>query len=414
VKTWPQIELPEVSVIFPELKLNCTSGALPATSNDWRMYVCGITPYDATHLGHAATYLTFDLINRYQSYSKSKVSFVENVTDIDDPLLERAARDDQNWENLAKDQISLFAEDMQALRILPPKVLVPVTEAMELIKSAILKLEKKGFTYSLNGDIYFKIEDSLDFLPIPLEAALKIFGERGGDPSRSGKLHPLDPLLWLAHRPGEPKWGFELGAGRPGWHLECSVIALENLFEGRDNSSRSSCVDLQGGGSDLIFPHHFMSAVLANALTGVEFAASYVHTGMVGLNGEKMSKSKGNLVFVSKLLRDGIEPMVIRYALLNSHYSTDRMWTASALTQAAEKVSRLRQVLSRQEIVAAPNFLNNLAQILSNDLNTVSVLEVLDNWAALNLSGEPHGEEYELINPGEISRFLDGVFGLAL
>jgi len=414
VKTWPRIDLPKVSVTFPRLKLKCTSGELPGASKDWRAYVCGITPYDATHLGHAATYLTFDLINRYQRYMDSTVNFVENVTDVDDPLLERAIRDSQNWENLANDQISLFTEDMQALRILPPKNLVSVTEAMELIKSAISKLHSSGLAYVLDGDIYFKIEDHLGSLPLQLEEALRIFGERGGDPSREGKRHPLDPLLWLAHRPGEPKWEFELGAGRPGWHLECSVIALENLFVGKDNSARTTCIELQGGGSDLIFPHHFMSGVLAKALTGIEFAAAYVHTGMVGLDGEKMSKSKGNLVFVSKLLQEGIDPMVIRYALLNSHYSEDRMWTASLINQSEERVSRVRQTLSRNEVLAPQNFLHDLASMLSVDLDTVKVLESLDAWVSINLQNQTPDNQFEVVNPGEISRFLDGLLGLAL
>jgi L-cysteine:1D-myo-inositol 2-amino-2-deoxy-alpha-D-glucopyranoside ligase len=376
------------------------------------MYVCGITPYDATHLGHAATYLTFDLINRYQKYAGGEVNFVENITDIDDPLLERANRDNQNWEELAHDQISLFAEDMQSLRVLPPKYFTPVTSAMNQIQDAILALHRSGKTYELEGDLYFQIEPFLDALPIPLEEALRIFGERGGDPLRVGKMNPLDPLLWLRHRNDEPKWEFELGAGRPGWHLECSVIALEHLYNGRENKNRASTIDLQGGGCDLIFPHHFMSAALAKALTGLEFASSYVHTGMVGLDGEKMSKSKGNLVFVSKLLASGVDPMVIRYALLNSHYAQDRMWTDDLLVLANEKVARIRQVLSRNEVLMEGDLFDRLIGALSNDLDTVEALQILDEWTKLNLESNLDASPESLVKPGEISRFIDGLLGL--
>ena len=232
MKTWPQLAIPPIDIALPTLTLKSTSGAKSFDNlhQDFRMYVCGITPYDATHLGHAATYLTFDLINRYQILSGKRTLFVENITDIDDPLFERANRDKQSWQELGNSQVALFTSDMTALRILPPQAYVSVTEAMPSIIRAIELLSDKGFTYECSGNIYFKSSTFLKDLPIPYQDALEIFAERGGDPLTAGKESPLDPILWVAHKAGEPAWESKLGLGRPGWHVECTVIALENLL----------------------------------------------------------------------------------------------------------------------------------------------------------------------------------------
>jgi L-cysteine:1D-myo-inositol 2-amino-2-deoxy-alpha-D-glucopyranoside ligase len=375
------------------------------------MYVCGITPYDATHLGHAATYLTFDLINRYLSLSGVKVDFVENITDIDDPLFERAKRDNQSWSELGSSQVALFESDMTSLRVLPPRNYVSVTEAMDSIIIAIERLVDEGFTYELSGNIYFRISPYLESLPITLEAAIEIFAQRGGDPERSGKQHPLDPILWVANKDGEPGWNSKMGFGRPGWHIECSVIALENLVGPdylEEQSGVSKTISLQGGGTDLIFPHHFMSAALAKALTKEDFAQAYLHAAMVGLDGEKMSKSKGNLVFVSKLLKEGIDPMTLRHALLSERYSEDRMWSQETLQQSEERVVRLRSALSRIECAPTDGVIQLIAQSIADDLNTPTALDVLDKWASESLVGKSGG------SVGEISRFIDNALGLAL
>jgi L-cysteine:1D-myo-inositol 2-amino-2-deoxy-alpha-D-glucopyranoside ligase len=375
------------------------------------MYVCGITPYDATHLGHAATYLTFDLINRYLSLSGTKVDFVENITDIDDPLFERAKRDNQSWSELGSSQVALFESDMTSLRVLPPRNYVSVTEAMDSIIIAIERLVDEGFTYELSGNIYFRISPYLESLPITLEAAIEIFAQRGGDPERSGKQHPLDPILWVANKDGEPGWNSKMGFGRPGWHIECSVIALENLVGPdylEEQSGVSKTISLQGGGTDLIFPHHFMSAALAKALTKEDFAQAYLHAAMVGLDGEKMSKSKGNLVFVSKLLKEGIDPMTLRHALLSERYSEDRMWSQETLQQSEERVVRLRSALSRIECAPTDGVIQLIAQSIADDLNTPTALDVLDKWASESLVGKSGG------SVGEISRFIDNALGLAL
>jgi L-cysteine:1D-myo-inositol 2-amino-2-deoxy-alpha-D-glucopyranoside ligase len=413
VSNWPAVEVVKWHGNLPDLRLKLTSGDLEGFKSDlsFKMYVCGITPYDATHLGHAATYLTFDLINRYLSLSGTKVDFVENITDIDDPLFERAKRDNQSWSELGSSQVALFESDMTSLRVLPPRNYVSVTEAMDSIIIAIERLVDEGFTYELSGNIYFRISPYLESLPITLEAAIEIFAQRGGDPERSGKQHPLDPILWVANKDGEPGWNSKMGFGRPGWHIECSVIALENLVGPdylEEQSGVSKTISLQGGGTDLIFPHHFMSAALAKALTKEDFAQAYLHAAMVGLDGEKMSKSKGNLVFVSKLLKEGIDPMTLRHALLSERYSEDRMWSQETLQKSEERVVRLRSALSRIECAPTDGVIQLIAQSIADDLNTPTALDVLDKWASESLVGKSGG------SVGEISRFIDNALGLAL
>jgi L-cysteine:1D-myo-inositol 2-amino-2-deoxy-alpha-D-glucopyranoside ligase len=413
VSNWPAVEVVKWHGNLPDLRLKLTSGDLEGFKSDlsFKMYVCGITPYDATHLGHAATYLTFDLINRYLSLSGTKVDFVENITDIDDPLFERAKRDNQSWSELGSSQVALFESDMTSLRVLPPRNYVSVTEAMDSIIIAIERLVDEGFTYELSGNIYFRISPYLESLPITLEAAIEIFAQRGGDPERSGKQHPLDPILWVANKDGEPGWNSKMGFGRPGWHIECSVIALENLVGPdylEEQSGVSKTISLQGGGTDLIFPHHFMSAALAKALTKEDFAQAYLHAAMVGLDGEKMSKSKGNLVFVSKLLKEGIDPITLRHALLSERYSEDRMWSQETLQQSEERVVRLRSALSRIECAPTDGVIQLIAQSIADDLNSPTALDVLDKWASESLVGKSGG------SVGEISRFIDNALGLAL
>ena len=408
---WPNPALPVFSQPLPTLVLKGASGVLPlAHGEELRMYVCGITPYDATHLGHAATYLTFDLINRYISLSGGKVHFVENITDIDEPLLERAERDGTDWESLGQRETDLFASDMLALRILAPEWFVPATKTMDLVDEAISAMQRNGYVYDLQGDLYFRTRDFLDELPIPLNEALSIFGERGGDPERAGKEDPLDPVLWLANKNGEPGWNSSHGFGRPGWHIECAVISLRYLLGPSYLSgdlSRNALIDIQGGGSDLIFPHHFMSAIQVKAITGQQFARGYVHTGMIGLDGEKMSKSKGNLVFVSKLLTEGVDPVVIRFALLRDHYSQDRMWSDAKLTQSQVDVARIRGALSRNEVAPTAQVVSKIITALSENLNTPVAINSLLAWVEETESGLTGG------STGELARALDSALGLA-
>jgi len=408
---WPNPALPPLHGSAPELTLRSTSGTFSiAPGSDVRMYVCGITPYDATHLGHAATYLTFDLINRYSRLINSSVHFVENITDIDEPLLERAARDGTDWISLAQKETDLFARDMEALRIFSPDWFVPATKTMDLVDAAITKMRERGYVYVVDQDLYFRTSKFLSELPVSEEEAIAIFRERGGDPDRSGKEHPLDSVLWIANRNDEPGWDSSHGFGRPGWHIECAVISLRYLL-GEDyldgDSGRDSLIDLQGGGSDLIFPHHFMSAIQVKAITGQQFARGYVHTGMVGLDGEKMSKSKGNLVFVSKLLASGVDPVIIRLALLSSHYADDRMWSDGVLVEASRFALDIRSALARNEVAPTDALLKGIVQAISNNLDTPQALELVREWVEATNRGEVGG------STGEIARVLDSVLGLA-
>ncbi|MFM9015846.1 MAG: class I tRNA ligase family protein [Candidatus Nanopelagicus sp.] len=407
LKNWPKVYLPPINDLkFPPLKLHDSySGFCEYSKNGkFRMYVCGITPYDSTHLGHAATYLSFDLINRYQQLANLEVSFVENVTDVDDPLLERAKRDGQDWQVLANSQVDLFISDMTALRILPPSQLVKVTDSLDLVESFIDKLNRNGHIYQIDGDFYFSVDKYLDYLPIPLAEAISMFAERGGDPEKEGKRHPLDAVVWSANKDGEPGWNSKYGFGRPGWHIECTAIACEFL----DNDEKDPVIQLQGGGSDLIFPHHFMSAQIVKAALGRDFAESYIHAGMIGLDGEKMSKSKGNLIFVSKLIQEGVDPMVIRWALLSGHYQQDREWSTQLLERAKDEVVLVRSALSRSETADASSLVNNLIIDVADNLNTPKALSKIVDWSleSNKIATSNHS--------GLVSRVIDSLLGLAL
>ncbi len=407
MNAWPQISItPLKDLNLPKLKIkDSNKGMVVVDSNTtFRMYVCGITPYDATHLGHAATYLAFDLVNRYQILSGRDVHFVENITDVDDPLLERAIRDNVDWQDLANQQIELFKSDMSALRVLPPNDFIKVTESLPIIENFINKLDKNGYLYSLEGDYYFAVSEFLTSLPMNIEEAVKIFAERGGDPERIGKKHKLDPLVWSANTGNDPGWNSSYGFGRPGWHIECTAIACEYL----DDGISDPIIAMQGGGSDLIFPHHFMSAQIIKAAYGRNFSDLFVHAAMISLNGEKMSKSKGNLVFVSKLLAQGVDPMVIRWALLKGHYQDDRSWTEELLNQSQVEVNQVRQALAQSEVCEANKLMQEVLVDLSNNLDTPSALDRLIKWSMESkVSGTVN-------QSGKVSRFIDSALGLAL
>ncbi len=397
-----------------------------------RLYVCGITPYDATHLGHAATYVTFDLLHRVWRDNGHTVHYVQNVTDIDDPLLERAARDGVDWRDLAHSEIALFHEDMTALAVLPPADYVGVVESIEPIAADVRALVESGAAYLVpvppaDGadpgahDVYFDLASDPRFGEVSgwsRETMLEVFAERGGDPLREGKRSPLDPLMWRARRPNEPSWdGGSVGPGRPGWHGECTTIALQHL---------GMSFDVQGGGTDLVFPHHEMSAAQAQGLTGQwPFAQAYVHQAMVGLDGEKMSKSKGNLVKVSALRAAGHDPMAIRLVLLAHHYRTEWSYTDQALVTATARLERWRAALSRQGGPAAGPTLALIRERLSDDLDAPGALAAVDAWADVQLArgdggsgidggidGDGDRAEADLGAPGVIGRALDALLGV--
>jgi len=347
-----------------------------------RLYVCGITPYDATHLGHAATYLAFDLLVRAWRDAGHAVDYVQNVTDVDDPLLERARETGQDYEQLAERETELFRADMAALRMVAPSSFVGAVEAMPLIIDAVEQLREQGAAYDVDGDLYFPVTADPFFGSVSglgRTAMVELFRERGGDPDRTGKKDPLDCLVWQHQRPGDPAWDSTLGRGRPGWHIECTAIALHHL---------GATFDVQGGGSDLVFPHHEMCASEAHVVTGRRpFAQAYVHAGMVGLEGEKMSKSRGNLVLVSTLRETGVDPMAIRLALLGHHYRDDWDWTDADLTGSEDRLRRWRAAAVLPSGPGAGGLVAEVRRALAADLDAPRALAAIDDWVEAAQSG---------------------------
>jgi L-cysteine:1D-myo-inositol 2-amino-2-deoxy-alpha-D-glucopyranoside ligase len=347
-----------------------------AQGEPFRMYVCGITPYDAAHLGHASTYLAFDLVQRTVRDAGIPIRYVQNITDVDDPLLERALMTGDHWSDLAEREIQRFREDMQALRVLPPDEFIGVVESIPDVVQLIEQLKDANAAYQVEQDWYFDLSTASGFAAvtdIDRATMIDIFGERGGDPQRPGKRDALDPLLWMAARGDDPRWETSLGSGRPGWHIECVAIAASGL---------GPAFDLQGGGSDLTFPHHQMCSALGHAVSGEPFATHYAHTGMVALDGEKMSKSKGNLEFVSRLRQTGADPMAIRLALIAQHYRSDWEWTAQHLTDAVSKLALWREGVARPLAPDASPFIGRIRSALRTDLNSPLALQVMDEWVA--------------------------------
>ncbi|RFA21216.1 cysteine--1-D-myo-inosityl 2-amino-2-deoxy-alpha-D-glucopyranoside ligase [Subtercola boreus] len=415
--SWTSPDIPLLPGQAPTPRLfNQASGEIepaPGTGGTAGLYVCGITPYDATHLGHASTYLAFDTLNRLWRDAGLTVDYAQNVTDVDDPLLERATATGVNWRELAASQTDLFRGDMEALRVIAPTSYVAVTEVVDEIGAAAAQLVEAGFAYTVPTpdalqrgaeDVYFDAAhaESATSWFLGMESRydhatmLELFAQRGGDPDRAGKRDALDPLLWRVAREGEPEWPSAVGSGRPGWHIECAVIALKCVGEN---------FAVQGGGADLIFPHHEFSAAHATALTGQPFASIHAHTGMVAYQGEKMSKSLGNLVLVSRLRAAGVDVRVIRLALLAHHYRSDWEYTDADLALASDRLARWSAAAQDAGTAvpadaeagtaagtvagtgavagaAALTLLGSLRAALAADLDTPAALALLDGWFA--------------------------------
>ena len=421
---WREPEVPDLPGRGPEPRLRDTATGeltVAATGRDASLYACGITPYDATHLGHAATFLAWDLLVRAWLDAGHRVTYTQNVTDVDDPLLERAERDGVDWRELALRETDRYRRDMEALRILPPAHLIGAVEAVPLIDRFAERLAARGALYDLDGDTYFARcadpafgalsgPDSAEGLSIAQMTELS--AERGGDPDRPGKKDPLDALVWRAERPGEPAWDSRFGPGRPGWHVECAAIAVEFL---------GAAFDVQAGGSDLVFPHHEMSASharVACAADGRVFARVYAHSGMVAYQGQKMSKSLGNLVFVSVLRDSGVDPMAIRLALLAHHYRSDWEWTDEVLAAAETRLTRWRAAVSSTgespsaTIPAAEDVLLAVRERLAEDLDAPGALAAIDRWTDAALAAPPGS-----VPPAEaalIRKTADTLLGIAL
>src|SRR5215813_10014891 len=388
MKSWSAADVPDLpgAGLEPMIWDTVTGSlAVAARGGVATLYACGITPYDATHIGHAATFVAWDLLVRVWRDARKKVRYVQNVTDVDDPLLERAARDGEDWRALTDREIALFRSDMEALRLIPPEHYVGAVEALPVIERFSGLLGEHGALYDLDGDVYQARSADPSFGTVSgldPAAMVALFGENGGDPARPGKKDPLAPLVWLAARPGEPAWPSDLGLGRPGWHVECAAIATEYL---------GVTFDIQAGGTDLRFPHHEMTASHARvAYGGSAFARRYAHAGMVRLDGEKMSKSRGNLVLVSALLAAGHDPMAVRLAILAHHYHGDWDWTDAGLAAARDRLSRWRAALAAASssptpssalVPSAESVLGAVRERLADDLDAPGALAVIDEWA---------------------------------
>ncbi|MGD8214908.1 cysteine--1-D-myo-inosityl 2-amino-2-deoxy-alpha-D-glucopyranoside ligase [Aestuariimicrobium sp. Y1814] len=414
--SWPHPTVPRLDVETPEAPTrlrvyDSATGALVETGPDHgtaRMYVCGITPYDATHLGHANTYLSFDLVNRVWRDLGLEVNYVQNITDVDDPLLERAERDGVDWRDLARSQTDLFRDDMTNLRVLPPAHYVGATETIDLVVNLIEPLVAAGKVYQLDDeqypDWYFDVSSDDTFMAVSgldEQAALARFVEFGGDPERPGKRNPMDCLVWMQARPGEPSWESSLGTGRPGWHIECTAIALQHLGES---------FDVQGGGADLVFPHHEICATQAHAATGAPFARTYLHSGLVGLHGEKMSKSKGNLELVSRLVGEqGADPMAVRLAMLTHHWRENWEWTPDQLDAATERLARWREAAGLAQTLDVAALVSEVRTHLRTDLDAPAAIAAIDAWAgaSLNIEGDDDGA-------GQFVDLVDALLGVQL
>lgn len=334
------------------------------------MYTCGITPYDATHIGHAATYLTYDVLRRRLHDRGHMTRLVRNITDVDDDLLRKARELGVHYLDLAAGEIDRFDADMEALGMIPAEVEPRATSAIADIRRFIGQVLESGHAYQAGGSVYFDVSKVADFGKIShltREAMLTLAAERGGNVEDPNKRDPLDFVLWQPSLPDEPAWESLWGPGRPGWHVECSTLAIRELGE---------TIDLHGGGADLIFPHHECEVAQSEAATGVPFVRHWMHQAMVRMDGEKMSKSLGNLVFVSEL-RSQVNPMVIRIALLDHHYRSEWEWSSNDIPQAQDRFARWKNASSSERA-------SDLAQVrdaLDEDLNTPLALSAIDQAA---------------------------------
>lgn len=387
MKSWSRPPVPRLAGTGQDVRLHDSATASEratgsgATGSVATLYVCGITPYDATHLGHASTFIAYDTLVRSWLDAGLDVSYVQNVTDVDDPLLERAAAIGVDWRVLGADQLDLFRHDMEFLGVIPPDHYVAVTEMLDDIRAAAERLLAEGIAYRVGDDLYFDSTTARRPWRLGQEsglgrgAMLALSAERGGDPERAGKRDPLDPVLWIAARAGEPSWpGGTLPAGRPGWHIECSVIVLEHL---------GAPVTVSGGGRDLLFPHHEFTAGHTAALTGRDHAMIHSHAGLVAYHREKMSKSLGNLVFVSHLRDTGVDARSIRLAVLAHHYRDDWEWTDNSLTTADARLERWRRWAAAPTGAESPDeiadpLIERLRVHLAADLDTPGALRAVD------------------------------------
>jgi L-cysteine:1D-myo-inositol 2-amino-2-deoxy-alpha-D-glucopyranoside ligase len=344
------------------------------------MYVCGITPYDSTHLGHAATYLAYDLLIRRLEELGHEVRMVRNVTDVDDSILPKARELGVPYLDLAAEELARFRADMDALGMRPPVAEPRATEAIDGMVEMIGALLDSGHAYLTHGTVYFDVSTFERFGQLSRysrEHMIKLAAARGGRPDDPHRRDPLDFVLWQPSLPDEPAWRAPFGIGRPGWHVECSVMAIESL---------GPTLDLHGGGTDLIFPHHECEIAQSESVTGQQFSRFWTHSAMVSYEGEKMSKSLGNLVFVSDLLATA-DARAIRLALLRHHYRAGFEWYDTDLEEGTALLHRLGAAAQRESGTDARPFADRVRAAIDDDLDAPRALEALDDLASAILSG---------------------------
>jgi L-cysteine:1D-myo-inositol 2-amino-2-deoxy-alpha-D-glucopyranoside ligase len=346
------------------------------------LYSCGITPYDAAHLGHAAVYLTFDILQRRLRDLGHDTRCVRNVTDVDDDILRKARELGVHYLDLAAEEIARFDTDMNTLGLIPAWSEPRATSAIPDILTLIAAVLDSGHAYQSGGSVYFDVTSFGrfgDLSHLDAAAMLALAADNGGNPGDPNKRNPLDFVLWQPSLSDEPSWESRWGPGRPGWHIECSALALRELGE---------TVDVHGGGRDLVFPHHECETAQSESVTGRPFVRHWLHVGLVGLDGTKMSKSLGNLVFVGELL-ERWQAVAIRTALLAHHYREDWEWTADDMPRAAARLEAWRKGSGQSEQSLGDEgddpALDAVRRALDDDLDTPAALAALDDLASRGL-----------------------------
>ncbi len=303
------------------------------------VYVCGVTPYDTTHVGHAHTFVVFDALMRYLRFKGAQVRYCQNVTDVDDPLFERAARDGIDWQELARRETQQFVDDSAALNLIPPDHFPKASEEIPAMIPIIERLIELGHAYARNGNVYYRVRSEPTYgemARMGYDELLATANERGNYPDDPNKEDPLDFVLWQAGNPGDPTWPSPWGPGRPGWHIECTTMATRYL---------GPQIDIHGGGRDLIFPHHPSEIVQTEPVTGVRpFVRFWMHGGLTWLDGQKMSKSLGNMVFIRDALKEH-NADALRWYLLSFPYREDFHYERTGVVAAEQQVARLREAL---------------------------------------------------------------------
>lgn len=372
------------------------------------LYVCGITPYDTTHLGHAFTYTSADILVRYLEYQGLTVNYVQNVTDIDDDILRKAKEIGEDWKAIGDRWTRYFINDMIALNVRPPDFFPRATDVIEEIIGTVEKLLEAGVAYESGGSVYFNIHAWADFgklSQLPYEEMLPIANERGNRPDDANKRDPLDFVLWQAQGQGEPAWESPWGPGRPGWHIECSTMATKYL---------GHSVDIHSGGSDLCFPHHECEIAQVEPVTGDKpFVRKWMHVAMVRHEGEKMSKSLGNLIMVRDLLEEW-SPDGLRLYLGAHHYRVAWSYNVDELEEAEGLARRISHALSTPggegEPLDPAAAIASFTAAMDDDLNTPTAIRALENLADSLLEAAQVGREIK--EAQESLRSLSRVFGL--